>query len=88
MLTSSVSTRVSLTPDARRATGTAHKKSCGRETGMRQQIGFLLQYGMLIFLPMLLYYSVVVGFRWLVVMPASIAAAAAVFWIGHKLRET
>ena len=55
---------------------------------MRQQIGFLLQYGMLIFLPMLLYYSVVVGFRWLVVMPASIAAAAAVFWIGHKLRET
>ena len=54
---------------------------------MRQQIGFLLQFAVLVFLPMLILWQLNFGFS-LVVMPAMTVAGILVFWVGHKLRES
>jgi hypothetical protein len=53
---------------------------------MRQHIGFLLQFAVLVFLPMLILWQLEFGFR-LVLMPALTLVGIVVFWIGHKLRE-
>ena len=55
---------------------------------MKQQIGFVLQFAALVFLPALLLFSVNVGFKKLVIMPALTAAAAITFYVGHRLRES
>ncbi len=54
---------------------------------MRQQIGFLLQFAALVFLPLLILWQLNFKFP-LVVMPALLLAGIVVFWIGHKLRES
>ena len=53
---------------------------------MRQHIGFLLQFAVLVFLPMLILWQLEFGFR-LVLMPALTLVGIVVFWIGYKLRE-
>ncbi len=53
---------------------------------MRQHIGVLLQFVVLVFLPMLILWQLVFGFR-LVLMPALTLVGIVVFWIGNKLRE-
>lgn len=55
---------------------------------MRQQLGFLLQFLVLIFLPMMLFFDIDFGIKRLVVMPMMLALAAGVFFVGHKLRES
>ena len=55
---------------------------------MRQQIGFALQFLVLIFLPMMFFFSIDFGIKKLVVMPALLGLSAGVFFIGHKLRES
>jgi hypothetical protein len=53
---------------------------------MRRQIGFLMQFGALVFLPMIILWQLVFGFR-LIVMPALTVVGALVFWIGYKLNQ-
>ena len=53
---------------------------------MRQHIGFLLQFVVLVFLPLLVLWQLTFGFR-LIVMPAMTVVGIIVFWIGYKLRE-
>ncbi len=53
---------------------------------MRQQIGTLLQFVVLVFLPMLILWQLEFGFR-LILMPALTLCGIVVFWIGYKLRE-
>ncbi len=53
---------------------------------MKQQIGALLQFAVLVFLPLLILWQLNFGFR-LIVMPACTLAGIIVFWIGWKLRE-
>jgi hypothetical protein len=53
---------------------------------MRHQIGFLLQFATLVFLPMLILWQLEFGFR-LILMPALTLVGIVVFWIGYKLRE-
>jgi hypothetical protein len=53
---------------------------------MRHQIGVLLQFLVLVFLPMLIIWQLNFGFR-LILMPALTLVAIVVFWIGYKLRE-
>jgi hypothetical protein len=53
---------------------------------MRQHIGVLLQFAVLVFLPMLILWQLEFGFR-LILMPALTLVGIAVFWIGYKLRE-
>lgn len=55
---------------------------------MKQQIGFLLQFAVLVFLPVLIFYDLDFGFKRLVVMPALTVAGVALFWIGYRLRES
>jgi hypothetical protein len=57
-----------------------------RQFLMRQQIGFLLQFVVLVFLPMLILWQLEFGFR-LILMPALTLVGIIVFWIGYKLRE-
>ena len=45
-----------------------------------------MQYAALVFLPMLILWQLVFGFR-LILMPALTLVGAVVFWIGQKLRE-
>jgi hypothetical protein len=54
---------------------------------MRQQIGILLQFVVLVFLPLLIVWQLNFRFR-LIVMPAMMLAGIIVFWIGYKLRES
>ena len=54
---------------------------------MRQQIGFLLQFAVLVFLPMLILWQLNFGIP-LIVMPALTLVGIIVFWVGHKLRES
>jgi uncharacterized membrane protein YdfJ with MMPL/SSD domain len=54
---------------------------------MRHQIGFLMQLGVLVFLPMLILWQLTFGFR-LVVMPAMTLIGIFFFWWGYKLRES
>lgn len=53
---------------------------------MRNQLGFLLQFAALIFLPLLIIWQLNFGFQ-LLWMPALTIAGALVFYIGHALRE-
>lgn len=55
---------------------------------MRQQIGFMLQFLILVFLPMLLFFDIDYGIKRLVVMPVILAVSAGLFFVGHKLRES
>ena len=54
---------------------------------MRQQIGFLLQFAVLVCLPMLIIWQLEFGMR-LILMPALTLVGIVVFWIGSKLRES
>jgi hypothetical protein len=54
---------------------------------MRQHIGFLLQLGVLTFLPLLILWQLNFGFR-LILMPACLVAGMVVFGIGTRLRES
>lgn len=54
---------------------------------MKQQLGFLLQLGVLGFLPALVVYQLYFGIP-LIVMPAMLLAGIVVFTIGMKLRES
>ncbi|MBX3437955.1 MAG: hypothetical protein KF861_10725 [Planctomycetaceae bacterium] len=53
---------------------------------MRNQLGFLLQFSALVFLPLLIVWQLNFGFR-LLWMPSLTVLGAVVFWIGHRLRE-
>ncbi len=53
---------------------------------MRHQIGILLQFVVLVYLPMLILWQLEFGFR-LILMPALTLVGILVFWIGYKLRE-
>jgi hypothetical protein len=53
---------------------------------VRQQIGVLLQFAVLVLLPMLILWQLEFGFR-LILMPALTLVGIVVFWIGYKLRE-
>lgn len=53
---------------------------------MRQQIGFLLQLMVLTLLPMVIVWQLFFGFR-LIIMPAAVLSATAVFWVGYLLRQ-
>jgi hypothetical protein len=54
---------------------------------MKQQIGFLLQLAVLVFLPMLIIWQLNFGFR-LILMPMLTLAGIVLFTIGFKLRES
>ncbi|MBW3539091.1 MAG: hypothetical protein KY476_02365 [Planctomycetes bacterium] len=54
---------------------------------MKQQIGTLLQFIVLVFLPLLVIWQLQFGFE-LIWMPALLAVAAVIFWIGTRLRES
>lgn len=53
---------------------------------MRQQVGFLLQFLVLVFLPLLIGWQLFFGFR-LIWMPAGLLAGIIVFSAGHVLRK-
>lgn len=53
---------------------------------MRRNIGFLMQLGVLAFLPMLILWQLNFGFR-LILMPALTLVCIILFSIGQKLRE-
>ncbi len=52
---------------------------------MRQQLGILLQFAVLVFLPLLIFWQLDFGIP-LIVMPICTVAAIVVFVIGTKLR--
>lgn len=54
---------------------------------MKEQFGFLLQFAVLVFLPLLILWQLEYGFR-LLVMPALTVVGIVVFWIGTRLRES
>jgi hypothetical protein len=53
---------------------------------MRNLIGFGLQFAALVFLPLLILWQLNFGFK-LLWMPALTVVGAAVFYVGHRLRE-
>ena len=53
---------------------------------MRNQLGFLMQFAALTFLPLLIVWQLNFGFQ-LIWMPSLTLAGAVLFWIGHSLRE-
>jgi hypothetical protein len=53
---------------------------------MRNHIGFLMQFGALVFLPLLIVWQLNFGFP-LLWMPLLTVAGLAVFYTGHRLRE-
>ena len=53
---------------------------------MRNQVGFLLQFGALTFLPLLIFWQLNFGFP-LLWMPGLTIIGGLVFWIGHLLRD-
>lgn len=53
---------------------------------MKNQLGFLLQFASLVFLPLLILWQLNFGYE-LIWMPALTAAGALVFYVGHRLRE-
>lgn len=54
---------------------------------MRHRLGIGLQFAVLVFLPLLIWWQLTFGFR-LIVMPAMLVSASVVFWIGTRLRES
>ena len=53
---------------------------------MRQQLGFILQLLVLMFLPLVIGWQLFFGFN-LTIMPASLIVAITFFSIGHLLRR-
>ncbi|MGD9858288.1 MAG: hypothetical protein AB7U20_25385 [Planctomycetaceae bacterium] len=53
---------------------------------MRNQLGFLLQFAALTFLPLLIIWQLNFKFE-LLWMPTLTVLAVLVFWAGHRLRE-
>ncbi len=53
---------------------------------MRNLVGFGLQFLVLVFLPLLILWQLNFGFQ-LLWMPLLTLAGAAVFYVGHRLRE-
>jgi hypothetical protein len=53
---------------------------------MRNQLGFILQFAALVFLPLLVFWQLNFGFR-LLWMPALTIVGLLVFYLGHWLRE-
>jgi hypothetical protein len=53
---------------------------------MRNQLGFVMQFAALVFLPLLIIWQLNWGFP-LIWMPALTIAGAVVFYAGHRLRE-
>ena len=53
---------------------------------MRNQLGFLLQFAALVFLPLLILWQLNFGFP-LIWMPALTVVGIVVFYLGHRLRE-
>lgn len=53
---------------------------------MRNQLGFLLQFAALVFLPLLIIWQLNFGFR-LLWMPVLSIAGLLLFYVGHWLRE-
>jgi len=53
---------------------------------MRNQIGFLMQFAALVFLPLLIIWQLNFGFR-LIWMPVLTIAGVVVFYVGHQLRQ-
>jgi len=54
---------------------------------VKQQIGFVLQFIVLTATPLISWWQLTLGFP-LIVMPAVLTVAAALFWIGTRLRES
>jgi len=54
---------------------------------MRRQFGVLLQFAVLLFLPLLIFWQIDFGIP-LIVMPAALVVSSVVFWIGYRLRES
>ncbi len=54
---------------------------------MRQQIGFLFQFAVLVILPMVILWQLNFGIP-LIVMPILTVVGIVVFWIGYRLRES
>jgi hypothetical protein len=54
---------------------------------MRHQIGFLMQFAVLVALPMMILWQLEFGIP-LVVMPVSLVIGMIVFWLGTRLRES
>jgi hypothetical protein len=53
---------------------------------VRQQVGFVLQMIVLMFLPLIIGWQLFFGFP-LIAMPACVVLAIAVFSVGHALRK-
>lgn len=53
---------------------------------MRNNLGFVLQFAALVFLPLLIIWQFNFHFE-LLWMPALTVVGVIVFWIGHRLRE-
>ena len=56
-------------------------------TIMRLHVGFLLQFAVLVFLPVLIVWQLNFGFD-LIYMPMSLLAGIVVFSVGTRLRES
>ncbi|MCH7686814.1 MAG: hypothetical protein IH899_09060 [Planctomycetes bacterium] len=54
---------------------------------MRFHVGFLLQFAVLVFLPLLIVWQLSFGFN-LIYMPMSLLAGIVVFSVGTRLRES
>jgi hypothetical protein len=54
---------------------------------MLHQIGFVMQFGVLVALPLLILWQLEFGIP-LVVMPISLLIGIVVFWLGTRLRES
>ncbi|MCX7406789.1 MAG: hypothetical protein NTZ32_01780 [Planctomycetales bacterium] len=54
---------------------------------MKQQVGLVLQFLVLTATPLISWWQLQFGFS-LIWMPALLAVAAALFWIGTRLRES
>ena len=54
---------------------------------MRRQLGFYLQFAMLVFLPMLILWQLEYGFN-LIWMPALLLTGIVLFIVGTRLRES
>jgi hypothetical protein len=54
---------------------------------MRHQLGFILQFGVLVFLPMLVLWQLIFGIP-LIWMPMGLLAGIVLYLFGYKLRES
>ena len=63
--------------------------NCVHKVGneMRRQLGFYMQFSMLVFLPMLVFWQLQYGFH-LIWMPALLLVGVVFFIVGTRLRES